>query len=190
MGALKMGLQESELQPLVDAWRKANPNIVKLWWDMNDAAITAVESGERVSVHHGISFFVQKGVLFMELPSGRRLSYMRPKLREGKFGKPSLAYEGMNQTTKQWGRQDTYGGKLVENCVQAIARDCLADAMLRITKAGYKIVMHVHDEVVLEVPDKEGSLQEVDEIMSTSISWAKGLPLTAEGFETLYYKKD
>ena len=190
MGALKMGLTEDELQPLVTAWRNANPAIVRLWADMGAAAIDAVENGERVLLHHGVAFFVQKGVLFMELPSGRRLSYMCPKLKTGKFGGMALTYQGMDQTTKQWCTLDTYGGKLVENCVQAIARDCLADAMLRLDAAGYKIVMHVHDEVVLEVLDNAGTLAEVDEIMSAEIMWAKGLPLTAEGFETSYYKKD
>lgn len=189
MGALKMGLLEEELQPLVNAWRAANPNIVRFWKAIESAAITAVATGERQTVKPGIQFFTKNSVLFIQLPSGRCLSYMRPKLKPGKFGGDSLTYEGMNQTTKQWQREDTYGGKLVENITQAIARDCLASAMLRIDKAGYPIVMHVHDEAVSDVPQDFGSLAEVEQIMSESLPWATGLPLGADGFESNYYKK-
>ena len=189
MGALKMGLEESELQPLVNAWRDANPAVVRLWRAVEAAAITAVQTGERQTVKPGIQFYCKNSVLFVQLPSGRCLSYMRPKIKPGKFGGDALAYEGLNQTTKQWMGEDSYGGKLVENITQAIARDCLATAMLRVDKAGYKIVMHVHDEIVMQMPDDAGSLAEVEALMSEAIPWAPGLPLGADGFESNYYKK-
>jgi DNA polymerase len=184
-------IPEEELPRLVAMWRQSNKAIVNYWYKVENAAIEAVENpGTVVKIAHDISFFVQKGILFIELPSGRKLSYLRPKLRPNKFGGESLYYEGMDQTTKQWGLQQTYGGKLVENIVQAVARDVLADAMLRLHGARYKIVLHVHDEIVSEMPVGKGSTQEVDQIMGTTISWAKGLPLKAESYETFYYKKD
>lgn len=189
MGALEKGLSEDDLQPLVDAWRAANPAIVQLWKNMNEAAIKAVETGQVYGIGHGVSFYVKKNVLFMQLPSGRALAYARPKLKPGKFGGHALTYEGLLQVNNQWGRMDTYGGKLVENAVQAIARDCLATAMLAVHNAGYKICAHVHDEIIMEVPEGFGSLEEVCEIMSKELPWAKGLPLGAEGFEGHYYKK-
>lgn len=190
MGALKMGILEEELPKLVSMWRNANKKIVQLWYDVEDAAKTAVSEGTTTSIQHGIKFYTKHNILFIQLPSGRELAYMRPAIKPNRYGNEAITYEGMNQTSKQWGPQETYGGKLVENIVQAIARDCLADAMLRITAAGYKIAMHVHDEVVLEVPNGKGSLEEVNKIMSTSIAWAKGLPLNADSYETNYYKKD
>ena len=189
MGALKMGIQEDELPKLVKMWRNANKAIVSYWDVVYDAAIAAVE-GTPTSIQHGIKFFTDKNVLFIELPSKRRLSYIAPKLIPNKFGGVSLTYEGMDQTTKQWGKQDTYGGKLVENIVQAIARDCLAESMIRLSDAGYNIVMHVHDETVSEMPYGKGSLTEINEIMGRPIPWAKGLPLKADSYETTYYKKD
>lgn len=189
MGALNMGVKEEELPMLVKMWRNANRAIVKLWNDVETAAIAAVE-GEPSTIQHGIRFFMDKGFLIIMLPSGRMLFYVRPRLKANGFGGQSIAYEGMNQTTKQWGWQDTYGGKLVENIVQAIARDCLAEAMLRIDTAGYKIIMSVHDEIVIEAHNNFGSVDEVNMIMGMPISWAKGLPLKADGYETNYYKKD
>ena len=196
MGALDKGLTEQELQPIVDAWRLASPAIVCMWKSFDEAAIGAVETGSAYPVRCGvpgaafdIRFRTQKGVLFMELPSGRALAYMRPKLKAGKFGKDALTYEGITQKNHQWGVNDTYGGSLVENCVQAIARDCLCYAMQSITDAGYKIVAHVHDEVICEVPDNFGSLEDVCRIMTQPIPWAGGLPLGADGFEGIYYKK-
>lgn len=189
MGALKMGLLEEELPKLVKMWRNANKKIVEYWYEVEAAAIAAIE-GEPNSIKHGIKFFMERGVLFIELPSGRRLAYLRPKVAMGKFGSMAITYEGMSQTTKQWTRQDTYGGKLVENIVQAVARDCLADAMLRVDAAGYPIVMHVHDEIVMEVKNGFGSLEEVNKIMGQTIPWAKGLPLRADSYETEFYKKD
>jgi DNA polymerase bacteriophage-type len=189
MGALRNGVNEEELPKLVAMWRQANRAIVNYWDRVEDAAIKAV-NGEPSTLKHDVRFFKDKGILFINLPSGRLLSYLKPQIRAGKFGGESLYYQGMDQTTKQWGIQNTYGGKLVENIVQAIARDCLADAMIRVRDAGYNIVMHIHDELVLEVPDGKGSVEEVNKIMGQEISWAKSLPMAADSFETRYYKKD
>lgn len=191
MGAVKMGLKEEELPSIVAAWRKSNSNIVRLWKKIESAAIKAVEENKVVKMQYGLEFSCNGGFLFIKLSSGRSLAYVRPRIEEDiRFNKPKLTYEGIEQGTKVWGRLSTYGGKLTENIVQAIARDCLAEAMLRLDKAGYKIVFHVHDEVILDVPKDFGSLEEVNEIMGESIEWAKGLPLKAAGFETDYYKKD
>ena len=190
MGALSMGLKEEELPKLVAAFRNSNPNIVQLWSDVEKAATTAVKDKITVTLQQGVEFYYKGGILFIKLPSGRKLSYVRPTfLMDERFNRIMLTYEGVEQKTKQWGRLSTYGGKLVENIVQAIARDCLATAMLKLNMAGYDISMHVHDEVVLDVPYGFGSLEEVREIMATPIAWAKGLPLKAEVFETNYYKK-
>lgn len=190
MGALKMGLQESELQSLVNAWRNANPAIVALWDEVGKAAIQAVEDGVAVTICHGITFDVKNNILFITLPSGRKLSYIRPRIDQNRFGSKSLKYEGMNQTTKQWGFQDTYGGKLTENIVQAVARDLLAEALIAVNDAGYSIVMHVHDEIVVECAKEAANLYDVCRIMGQPIAWAPGLPLRADGYETAYYKKD
>jgi DNA polymerase bacteriophage-type len=190
MGALEMGLKEEELPKLVAMWRQANPMIVKFWKTCEDAAIEAVENRSMTGIQFGIKFFIEKGILFIQLPSGRRLSYLKPRLVPNKFGGKTLTYEGMDQTTKKWGTQETYGGKIVENIVQATARDVLADAMLRLNKALYTIVMHVHDETVMDMPARRGSTEEVNRIMGEPIGWAKGLPLKAESYETMFYKKD
>ncbi|AXU71543.1 TPA: DNA polymerase [Clostridioides difficile] len=191
MGAIKMGLKEEELQPIVTAWRDANPNITKFWWDVDKAAKKAIKDRTIVEIQHGIKFIYNPGVLFIELPSSRRLSYLRPKIEpHTTFSGDKITYEGMEQTSKQWKRIDTYGPKLVENIVQATARDCLREAMFNVTDAGYSIVMHVHDELVIDVDKKGGSLEEVNSIMGKEISWAKGLPLKADGYECDYYKKD
>ena len=189
MGALEMGIDENDLQGLVYAWRNANRNIVQYWYDINEAALNAVREGSKVTTDKGITFHVEKGILFIGLPSGRKISYLRPKLSPGQFGSDQVSYEGTIQATKQWGQIDAYGGKFVENIVQALARDVLADCMLRLDTAGYSIVLSVHDEVVCEMQDRVGSLDEVVKIMSAPISWAKGLPLAADGFESNYYKK-
>lgn len=186
----KKSIPEEELPGLVSSWRAANPNITKFWWDCDKAAKKAIREKTTVCIQHGIKFIYDPGVLFILLPSGRKLSYIRPKIEDGDYGKPIITYEGMEQTSKQWTTLDTYGPKLVENIVQAVARDCLAVNMIRINKAGYDIVMHVHDEVILDTPIGEGSLEEVCEIMGTPIGWAPGLPLRADGYETDYYKKD
>lgn len=192
MGALKGGLTEDDLAPMIDAWRAANPAICKLWADVNAAAIRAVD-GERIDITRtGVSFFRKKEALFIGLPSGRKLAYHKPMLKSGKFGGKALVYQGMDQVSKKWGAMDTYGGKIVENLTQAIARDCLADSMLRLDAAGYTIVMHVHDEVVIEVNEEtaEADLGTICDIMGAELSWAKGLPLRADAYITKHYKKD
>jgi DNA polymerase len=141
-------------------------------------------------MYPGLTFEVIGNTLYIELPSGRRLAYVDPKLRDGKFGKPVLTYMNVDQTTRKWLRTETYGPKLVENIVQAISRDCLGVAMLRLDKQGYTIVMHVHDEVVLEEPIGYSSVKEVSAILGQPIPWAPGLLLKAEGYESEYYKKD
>lgn len=189
MGALDMGVEEHELQGLIDNWRRANPHIVKLWWDVDRAVIKAVKERGRTCVC-GIIFTYKSGMLFVTLPSGRNLVYVRPRIRLNKFGREGLTYEGIG-TTKKWERLETYGPKIVENIVQAISRDLLAEAMLRLDEAGYRIVGHVHDEVIIEAPYGSGSLKEVLEIMAIVPSWAgDGLPLKADGYECGYYKKD
>lgn len=191
MGALDMGLTEDELPDLVSAWREANPNIVKLWWGIEAAAIKAVKEKAVVKMQYGLTFHYTKGILIITLPSGRSLAYVRPRIGvDERFGKEQLTYEGTEQGSKQWGRIPTYGGKLTENIIQAIARDCLAVSMLRLDEAGYRINFHVHDEVILDVPVGTGSMEEVENIMGKSIDWAPGLPLGADSFETFYYKKD
>ena len=190
MGALNMGLAEDELPAIVAAWRESNPSIVKLWWDVEDAAITAVRERTPVKMQYGVTFYYKSGVLFIRLPSGRNLAYVKPRIElDTRFNKDKLTFEGIELGNK-WARIDTYGGKITENIIQGIARDCLAESLLRLDKAGYKIAFHVHDEVVLDVPQGFGSLKEVEKIMSEDIDWAPGLPLQAEGFETDYYKKD
>ncbi|MEG1543818.1 MAG: DNA polymerase [Tannerellaceae bacterium] len=192
MGALKMGIPEDELQVIVDAWRKASPAIVQLWYDIQDAVMKVIKKGEPVIIRQGgLRFEIIKDILFITLPSGRKLAYMCPRIGTNRFGGSSITYWGMDQTTKQWKQLETYGGKLTENIIQAIARDCLAVSMLRLEEAGYRIVMHVHDEVILEMPvDGKYSLEEACEIMGQPIEWAKGLPLRADGYVTPYYKKD
>lgn len=190
MGALEGGVKEEELQGLVDAWRAASPKIVKLWKDLEIAAIRAVSSGTKVSMQFGMSFETHNNTLWFTLPSGRKLAYYEVDLAENRWGGKQIVFKGMDQMRKIYGNQSTYGAKLAENGVQAIARDCVAYAMTRLHAAGYKIVMHVHDEVVLEMPYGQGSEAEVAEIMSQGAPWAKGLPLVADGYETEYYKKD
>lgn len=191
MGALEKGLTEEELPGIVKAWRAASPKIVQFWYAVNDAAIEAVREKKTVQLHHGLAFSYEAGILFIRLPSGRRLAYVRPRIENNPhFNKPALSYEGQDQVKKQWVRMFTYGGKLVENITQATARDCLAEALLRLDAAEYQTVMHVHDEAILEVPNGWGSLEEACEIMGQPISWAPGLPMRADGFETEFYKKD
>ena len=188
MGALEMGLTEEELRPLVMSWRSANPNITKLWWDVDKAALKAVKE-KTTQVLGRLTFQYTSGVLFITLPSGRRLSYIKPRLELNQFGREGITYEGIGES-KRWCRIETYGPKLVENIVQAIARDLLGEAMLAANNAGYSIIMHVHDEIIIEERIGKGSLQEVCDIMAVAPSWADGLPLRADGFECEYYKKD
>ena len=187
MGALEMGLHEKELKPLVDAWRSANPNIVQFWWDVDRAVKECIVEKTYMETH-GIRFQYQSGFLFITLPSGRRLAYVKPRIGENRFGGESVTYEGVG-STKKWDRIESYGPKFVENIVQATARDILADAMRRLDAAGYRIVMHVHDEVVIEAP-KTASLEEICAIMGETPKWAKGLLLRADGFTCDHYKKE
>lgn len=191
MGADKLGLSDEELQEIVNSWRKASPRIKQLWYDVDTAAIEAVRENRVVTLHHGVVFSYRKGILFLRLPSGRRLAYVRPKIEvEPEFNREGLTYEGSEQTSGKWTRLRTYGGKLVENIVQAIARDCLAAAMTRLEAEGYQIVMHIHDEVVIECPADACDLDNVCRIMGRPIDWVPGLILTADGYVTDYYKKD
>ena len=187
MGALDMGLTEEELPPLVAAWRKANPHITQFWWDVDAAAIKAVTEKQKTKVGK-IIFEYKSGILFITLPSGRKLSYVKPRMAVNRFGRDGLTYEGISEN-KKWSRIETYGPKLVENIVQGTARDLLAEAMLRVEKKGYPIVMHCHDEIIAEVPEGTGSVDEMCEIMAVQPEWAEGLPLRADGFECRFYKK-
>ena len=187
MGALDMGLSEEELKPLVDTWRAANPRIVNFWWAVDRAAMKAVR--ERTTIEtQGIRFSYRSGMLFIKLPSGRELSYVKPRIGINQFGSECITYEGVG-STKRWERINSYGPKLVENIVQAISRDILVFTMREIAEKGYRIVMHVHDEVVVEA-SKDVSVDEVCRLMTIPPPWAKGLKLRAEGFESEFYKKD
>ena len=189
MGALDMGLAETELKPLVDAWRDANPNIVGLWYDIEEAALTAIRTRTPVK-HRGLTFSVESGIMFINLPSGRRLAYMQPSIGENHWGNPSINYWGVG-TNKKWQVLETYGGKLVENIVQAIARDLLTHALHTLDDAGHRIVMHVHDEAVIDEPcDSGATVESVCKLMATPPDWARGLPLDADGYECSFYMKD
>ena len=185
MGALEMGLQEEELKPLVDAWRTANPMIVKLWWAVDDAVMTAIRVKSSTETH-GIRFTCQSGMLFITLPSGRQLSYVKPRIGENQFGSPATTYMGLS-AARQWDRLESYGPKFVENIVQAISRDILCYAMQ--TLHCCSIVAHVHDELIIEA-DPRMSLETVCEQMGRTPPWAPGLQLRADGYATDFYKKD
>ena len=185
MGALEMGLSEEELQPLVDAWRTSNPNIVQLWWDVDNAVKTTVR--QRLDTEtHGIRFRYRSGMLFIILPSGRQLCYVKPKMGTNKFGGDSVTYEGVG-STKKWERIESYGPKFVENIVQAVSRDILMYAMRTLSHCF--IVGHVHDELIIEC-SMDVSLDAVCEQMGRTPPWIKGLNLRADGYETMFYKKD
>lgn len=185
MGALEMGLKEEELQPLVNAWRNANPNIVKFWWAVDNAVMEAVNKRTTTETH-GITFSFKSGMLFIILPSGRKLAYVKPRIGMNQFGGESITYEGIG-ATKKWERLESYGPKFVENIVQATARDILCFAMK--TLRCCSIVMHIHDEVVIEA-DPRVSLDALCEQMGRTPPWAEGLVLTASGYTSPYYKKD
>lgn len=186
MGALKMGIKEDELQGLVNAWRKANPNIVKFWRRVEAAAKRALEFGTKVSLRGtGISFYVRDTFLMIGLPNGRSIAYANATLEDG-----CIRYEGKSMTSSTFQKLDTYGGKLVENIVQATARDVLAESMLRLEKLGYKIVAHVHDEVIIDVPKGITNIDEINEQMAINPEWTEGLPLAAAGFRSDFYMKD
>ena len=191
MGALKMGLDETELPKLITEWRQANQKITKFWWDCDRAAKKAIKEKTTVTLQLGIEFIYEPGFLFILLPSGRKLAYVKPRVVPHEtFNGDKITYEGMAQTSKQWVTLDTYGPKLVENIVQAVARDCLREAMFKVEKAGFKIVMHVHDEIILDVPIGESCVEDINKIFGEDIPWAKGLLLKADGYETSYYMKD
>lgn len=185
MGALDMGLKEEELQPLVDSWRNANPNIVQFWWDVDRCVKTAIKQRTATETH-GIRFVYQSGMLFIILPSGRRLSYVKPKIGENKFGGESVTYEGVG-TNKKWERIESYGPKFVENIVQAISRDILCYAMHNLSHCF--IVGHVHDELIIETP-MDADLDTICKQMGRTPDWIEGLLLRADGYETAFYKKD
>lgn len=185
MGALDMGLEEEELQPLVDSWRAANPNIVRFWWDVDRCVKDTVKN--RVTTEtHGIRFFYQSGMLFIQLPSGRRLSYVKPRMGENRFGGEAVTYEGMGGT-KKWERIESYGPKFVENIVQAISRDILAHSMR--TLSHFFVCGHVHDELIIEC-SMGVSLYAVCEQMGRTPHWISGLLLRADGYECSFYQKD
>lgn len=188
MGALDMGIKESELQGLVDSWRKANPNIVNFWKACQDAAINTVRS-RKTHYTHGLRFYIKKGLLMIELPSGRSLAYPKARISENEWGAPVVEYMGLD-INRKWAKLKTYGGKLVENIVQATARDLLAVSMLRLDDAGFNIVGHVHDEVIVEMPKNSNGLAKIEKIMSKPVKWAEGLNLNSDGFTSPFYMKD
>lgn len=189
MGALKMGLAEDELQPIVDAWRQANPNIVQLWHEVDNAATRAISTGRPVTLRN-LVFEKKSGMLFITLPSGRRLAYVKPGIGVNRFGGTSITYWGQG-VSRKWQKLETYGGKLVENIVQAIARDLLAEAITRIEKAGHRIVMHIHDEVVIDEPINSSiTVADICALMNELPEWAEGLPIDAAGYECDFYQKD
>lgn len=209
MGALEMGLKENELESIKEAWRAANPEIVAFWKACERAAVLAVRDKTTVKLPitsgpSEISFSYEKGFLFIGLPSGRRLSYVKPRIEQEDLvhadstGKQfvlaeagSLTYEGMDQKTRQWRRSPTWSGRIVENITQALARDCLREAMFRLDAAGFSILTTIHDEVILEVPvDSQLTLRMAEELMGASIHWAPNMPLRADGFEAAYYQKE
>ena len=192
MGGEAMGLSETEMKSLVDQWRKANYNIVKLWYNTESLAKAAIKApGTIIRGTRGVEFQMIGDTLFIKLPSGRRLAYKNAIIQQGSY-KEEIVYDGKDQTTGRWGKVKTYGGKLVENITQAVARDCLAVALMELDKAGYRASFHVHDEVVIEVKDEDrkAAMDEITRLMALNLPWTKGLILTADAFETKYYMKD
>lgn len=185
MGAIDMGLDEQELQPLVDSWRQANPNIVLFWWDVDKAVKTAIKYQKQTETH-GIQFKVRKGMLFITLPSGRKLAYVKPKMGENQFGGESVTYEGTG-TAKRWERLESYGPKFVENIIQAISRDILAYSMKQLKD--FRIVGHVHDEIIIEC-DQSQNLEQIATLMGKAPYWMPDINLRADGYECLFYQKD
>lgn len=197
VGAMKRmdkggSIPEDELQSVVDQWRQANSNSVKLWRTCELAARTAIEEHRTVRLKNGLAFGYINGNLFIKLPGGRKLCYWNTRLKlDPRDGREHIVYMGVNQETKQWGETETYGGKLVENIVQATARDCLAISMQRVAALGYNIVMHVHDEIIVDCPVEDtGAMERINACMAEPIPWAPGLPLKGDGYETPFYMKD
>ncbi len=195
MGALDMGIPEEDLPDIVTRWRESNKRIVDLWYAVESAAVSVIQTGHQAGVN-GILFQREFDLendldfLTITLPSRRKLFYARPELGENQWGRPSITYYGVNQTTKQWTPLETYGGKLVENIVQATARDCLAAAIENLEAAGFPVVFHVHDECVIDCPEAQADLDEVVKLMTLPIPWATGLPLNADGWVGDFFKKD
>ena len=185
MGALENGLEETELQPTVDSWRRANRAIVGLWYKTDRCARALIETGAPQDIGKGLKLIKQGPLMRLYLPSGRALSYVKPRISPEGY----ITFEGIFQTGG-WGRQETYGAKLVENITQAVARDCLAEAIRRLESRNIPVVFHVHDEVICEVPKEGPGPEEVAEIMGAPIEWAPGLPLKADAYECEYYRKD
>ena len=187
MGALSMGLKEDELKPLVYSWRSANPNITKFWWDTDAAARTTINTQAPSYLPYGIAFRKKGPLLRLRLPNGRELSYVKPMIVND-----SITYEGTLQGSGHWGRIESYGPKLVENIVQAVARDCLAETIIKAEAMGYPVIFHVHDELICEVPEAKAdqALKDILEIMASPIQWAEGLPLKGAGYQCEYYRKD
>lgn len=183
MGALAMGLEESELKPIVNSWRAANKSITKFWWDTDAAVRRCITTQAPVDLPHGMRLRKQGPLMRLRLPNGRELSYVKPRVD----GDDNITYEGTIQSSGGWGRIESYGPKFVENIVQATARDCLAEAMFRLEAAGFPIVFHVHDEVICEVPIGVSSAEELGALMGQPISWAPNLPLRADAYETFVW---
>ena len=187
-------IPEEEKQSLIDSWRAANPHIVKFWYGTESNAKNAIRyPGTIVRGPHGIAFKMIKDTLFIRLPSGRSIAYNKAVLTKTGNGRESITYMGTNQETKRWERTETYGGKIVENIVQATARDCLGNAMLNLSAKGYNAQFHIHDEVIIEVEESRQAeaLEEIRNIMRLKdVEWIKGLILNAEGYTTKYYMKD
>lgn len=190
MGAIKMGLKEEELPEIVEKWREASPHIVEFWYEIGDAAMRAVTNREHVQIKHGIELWRTGKLLHMKLPSGRCLRYFDPGITENRFGNPSIDYQAYD--AGKWCRAETYGPKLLENATQGIARDCLLVSMQRVAKRYPDIVMHVHDEMIVEVPkdEAEEALKFICDAMGEPIPWAPGLLLRGDGYLCDYYKKD
>ena len=190
-GADKMGMTEEEMSDLVAKWRDASPHIVALWKSLEDAAIRCIKRGKpTISTVGHIRFDLEDGVMWMTLPSGRRIAYWGAAMGQDRWGRPSMTYMSMNQTTRKWERTETFGGKLTENLIQATARDCLKEALFNLDKAGYDVRATVHDEVIITDPFDHGTLEEAIQLMCKGAPWTEGLPLNADGFETMFYKKD
>lgn len=195
MGALDMGIPEEDLPDIVTRWRDANKRIRDLWYKMDAAAVQVITQGGAVGVNNVViarEFNYEQGTdcMTITLPSGRKLYYIEPQIGQNQWGNPSISYMGMDQTTKKWKRIETYGGKLVENCVQAIARDCLAQAIERLEAAGLPVIFHIHDEVVIDCPPNTATLEDVVKIIAQPIPWAPDLPLGADGWVGQFFKKD
>ncbi|MBM7631125.1 DNA polymerase [Geomicrobium sediminis] len=194
MGALDMGITEEELPDIVKRWRSANRRIVDLWYSLENAALAVMKTGDPVGVKGLLfarEFDIERGLDFLtiQLPSRRKLYYAKPFIAPGKFDQDAVHYYGLGEN-RQWAKIPTYGGKIVENVVQAIARDCLAEALFRVHNAGYQTVMHVHDEVVIDVPEHQADIKYLEEIMGVPMPWAPDLQLEADGFVTDFYQKD